>query len=66
MAYSIFKVIGITNGKISAVPVYNNSEITLPTDGTLRKFIFVKSSDLEINTSENTLTNIKFNYKDKL
>lgn len=69
MAYAIFKLRSINDGKITADLVHNEGDLDIPVDGTNLKFTFVKASELEVNSLEETNPGqfeLTFNYKDKL
>lgn len=65
MAFTIMKVVDQAGGKITAELVNNIQGQELLSDGTLYKFTFVKSSDLDITTlDEDSLIKMSFKYKD--
>lgn len=65
MAFSIFKVVDLAGGKITAELVNNIQGQQLASDGTNYKFTFVKSTDLDITTlDEESLISLTFKYKD--
>lgn len=70
MSFAIFKVVDTSGSKIVATQVNNDNELPfITTDidpNKYYKFIFIKSSDLEINSSADPKINIEFTYKDKL
>lgn len=70
MSFAIFKVIDTAGGKIVATQVNNDNNLEFVTnlidENQYYKFIFVKSSDLEIISGDEPKINIGFTYKDKL
>lgn len=63
MAFSIFKVVDIAGGKITAELINNTQAMELETLVPY-KFTFVKSSDLEVVAEEGATFDISFKYKD--
>ena len=64
MAFSIYRVIDLAGGKITA-EIVDNTQGLVVVPGQPYKFTFVKSSDLDISTSDSQeAIEFTFKYKD--